>query len=556
MKLKEPHAIFKNIGISTTYNRNTRYFSFDMDEEEEQGQVSTNDNQNGHNVDESHDNKNDSQNKGDSQNGDNNQSGDNKQSVDDIKNINDGKSKNNSSSTKEEDDKKKFKLNIYKNNPYLRRKLEYNNSEKNNLYNLPDMFLELIIMKEKDFNDLYLSKDIDICCQMKETKEMSEYSPSYTCPGKGYLKRYVDESNMYSLNLPVYFVNDRIKDDNISESLTDVNTKQLLERIENEFIYNIKDTDVYALFLSNCIDSQTFELELHGDIHILNKYGYLPGDKIAKLNLYFIFMIIYTIYFLIWIYMLVNNKQYVIKIQIWILICTFLYIMENLFLYFYFMVYNITAKVNNNLLFLSVSLSILKNVCSYLLILLGSLGWGLVRPTLDKKTSLKIKILFFFFIIFDFIKHFLDIHLTDTKLNTIYFFFCTIPITVIYSIIYLWVFASASKIIIQLNEDKQYEKLNMFKNFFNVLIFTVIFSVITLIIDIIAIFLLDNTIWNIKCYINEGLISCLFIIILTAMFILFKPSDRLKRIAHFTEIGDMDEMEDFTQFRSTIDDVS
>lgn len=336
----------------------------------------------------------------------------------------------------------------------------------------------------------------------------------------------------------------------------EINHENLINHLKNKFVYNIKDTDVYALFLSNCLDSKKYELHLHGNIHILNDYGYLPGDKISKLNLYVLSMIIYSIYLFIWSYLLIRNKNYVIKIQIWILVCVFLYLIENICLFLYFLSYNLYAKVNNELLFISVCSSILKNVCSYLLILLGSLGWGIVIPTLDRKTFIKIKILFFFFIIFDFIKQFVDMHLTDTQINTGYFFFCIIPVTIIYSIIYIWVFTSASQIIIQLNEDKQYEKLNMFKNLFNVLIFTLLFSVIAFIIDIVVMLYVDNSIWNLKNYLSEGIISCLFLIILTAMFILFKPSDRLKRISHFTEIGDMDEMEDFSNFKNSIEDIS
>ncbi|CRH02588.1 serpentine receptor, putative [Plasmodium relictum] len=510
MEFKEPHAIFENIGVSTIDNRNTKYFSFEMEKNKDEEK-------NGNNK--SNERKNDD-------------TGDN-----DVKNK-----------------KEKFKISLYKDNPYLRRKTEYEYSKDTESLESSELFLELIIMKEKDFSRFYLPKDSDVCCQMQEVG--IDENDKYVCPEKGYLKRYVNEDNMYSMKLPVYFINDRIKSDHNASSEMEVNQEQFLNKIKNNFVYNIKDTDIYALFLSNCQDGKNYELYLHGNIHILNQYGYLPGDKISKLNLYFSCMIIYSIYLLTWIYLLIRNKNFVIKIQIWILVCIFLYLMENFFLFLYFLVYNLYAKVNNNLLLLSVFSSILKNVCSYLLILLGSLGWGLVIPTLDKITFIKIKVLFFFFIIFDFIKQFIDLHFSDSQINTIYFFFCIIPVTIIYCIIYIWVFTSTSKIIIQLNEDKQYEKLNMFKTFFNVLIFTIIFSIISFFIDIMVIVYIDNTFWSLKCYISEGIISFLFLIILTAMMILFKPSDRLKRISHFTEIGDMDEMEDFSNFKNVVEDVS
>ncbi|SOV23705.1 serpentine receptor, putative [Plasmodium sp. DRC-Itaito] len=604
MDFKAAHAIFENVGISTTDNKNTKYFSFEM------GDTTSDDNNNNeNNINENNkknsndDNNNNNNNNKKNSNDDNNNSNDNKNDDNNNNNNNNDDNNNNNSydnntkelqksynnhsnntnspSDKQNDDdenKDKFKINLYKDNPYLRKKKEYRYSEDVDSFVTPELFLELIIMKEKDFNKHYLPKDHDICCYMQE--EGIDGYEKYTCPGKGYLKRYIDEDSIYSLKLPVYFINDRIKDDNDSNSNSssnssssssgssyynnvynfnsgnEMNHENLLNHLKNKFVYNIKDTDVYALFLSNCMDSKKYELHLHGNIHILNEYGYLPGDKISKLNLYVLSMIIYSIYLFIWSYLLIKNKNYVIKIQIWILVCVFLYLMENVFLFLYFLSYNLYAKVNNELLFISVCSSILKNVCSYLLILLGSLGWGIVIPTLDRKTFIKIKILFFFFIIFDFIKQFVDMHLTDTQINTGYFLFCIIPVTIIYSIIYLWVFTSASQIIIQLNEDKQYEKLNMFKNFFNVLIFTLLFSIIAFIIDIVVMIYVDNSIWNLKNYLSEGIISCLFLIILTAMFILFKPSDRLKRISHFTEIGDMDEMEDFSNFKNSIEDIS
>ncbi|GAW83541.1 hypothetical protein, conserved [Plasmodium gonderi] len=532
MAIKGPHAIFENIGISTTDNKNTKYFSFDLDDNKinDQGK------------DESDDEN----------TGDDNSKGENRNNSDEDES--DDENDDDSGSDDEKKKKKKFKINLYKNNPYLRKKKEYMQRGEDESLDSSDLFLEMIIMKESDFNKYYLPKDSNVCCHTEETG--MDGSDSYTCPGNGYLKRYVDESNMYSLKLPVYFVNDRIQNDVVSESENEVNHEQLLKKIENKYVYNIDETNVYALFLSNCSKSKKYELELHGNVHILNKYGYLPGDKVPKLNLYVFCMTIYSIYLFAWIYLLIRNKQFVIKIQIWILVCIFLYLIENFFLFLYFLAYNLHARVNSNLLFLSVCSSILKNVCSYLLILLGALGWGLVIPTLDRKTFIKIKVLFFFFIIFDFIKQFLDMHLTDSEVNTVYFLFCILPVTIIYSIIYLWVFTSASKIIIQLNEDKQYEKLNMFKKFFNVLIFTLIFSVMAFLIDIVVMLIVDNTIWSLKCYISEGIVSCLFLIILTAMFMLFRPSDRLKRISHFTEIGDIDEMEDFSNFKTTAEDVT
>ncbi|ETW17768.1 hypothetical protein PFFVO_03416 [Plasmodium falciparum Vietnam Oak-Knoll (FVO)] len=589
MDFKAAHAIFENVGISTTDNKNTKYFSFEMgDTTSGNNENNNNNNNDGHNNNnnDSHNNNNNDGHNNNNNDGHNNNYDHNNDSTLENTNLpqnsynNNGNNGNNSSEKHkdEDEDKDKFKINLYKDNPYLRKKKEYRYSEDVDSFVTPELFLELIIMKEKDFNKHYLPKDHDICCYMQE--EGIDGYEKYTCPGKGYLKRYVDEEHMYSLKLPVYFINDRIKDDtnnnnnnnnNSSSSSSsssyynnmynlnngnEINHENLINHLKNKFVYNIKDTDVYALFLSNCLDSKKYELHLHGNIHILNDYGYLPGDKISKLNLYVLSMIIYSIYLFIWSYLLIRNKNYVIKIQIWILVCVFLYLIENICLFLYFLSYNLYAKVNNELLFISVCSSILKNVCSYLLILLGSLGWGIVIPTLDRKTFIKIKILFFFFIIFDFIKQFVDMHLTDTQINTGYFFFCIIPVTIIYSIIYIWVFTSASQIIIQLNEDKQYEKLNMFKNFFNVLIFTLLFSVIAFIIDIVVMLYVDNSIWNLKNYLSEGIISCLFLIILTAMFILFKPSDRLKRISHFTEIGDMDEMEDFSNFKNSIEDIS
>ncbi|SOV79244.1 serpentine receptor, putative [Plasmodium sp. gorilla clade G3] len=575
MDFKAAHAIFENVGISTTDNKNTKYFSFEMGE-------TTNDNNNNNNNNKEN-NHGDNNNNNKNSDHDNNNYDNNNNSAEDNTNQLQSSYNNHSNNTKslrekhndDDENKDKFKINLYKDNPYLRKKKEYRYSEDVDSFVTPELFLELIIMKEKDFNKHYLPKDHDICCYMQE--EGIDGYEKYTCPGKGYLKRYVDEENMYSLKLPVYFINDRIKDNNNNNNNdssnnssssnyynnmfnfnngNEINYENLLNHLKNKYVYNIKDTDVYALFLSNCLDSKKYELHLHGNIHILNEYGYLPGDKVSKLNLYVLSMIIYSIYLFIWSYLLIRNKNYVIKIQIWILVCVLLYLIENIFLFLYFLSYNLYAKVNNELLFISVCSSILKNVCSYLLILLGSLGWGIVIPTLDRKTFIKIKILFFFFIIFDFIKQFVDMHLTDTQINTGYFLFCIIPVTIIYSIIYLWVFTSASQIIIQLNEDKQYEKLNMFKNFFNVLIFTLLFSIIAFIIDIVVMLYVDNSIWNLKNYLSEGIISCLFLIILTAMFILFKPSDRLKRISHFTEIGDMDEMEDFSNFKNSIEDIS
>ncbi|SBT48522.1 serpentine receptor, putative [Plasmodium ovale wallikeri] len=289
MKLKEAHAIFENVGISTTDNKNTKYFSFDMEEKEDK--------------------------KGD----------DSKKKEENETYRNDAHISNASNHDREEEDedeeggeKEKFKIHLYKDNPYLRKKKEYRYEVEEESNVTPDLFLELIIMRESDFNTFYLPKDSDVCCQMET--EGIDGNQSYTCPGKGYLKRYVDESNIYSLKLPVYFINDRIHNNDISTSPNEINNEQLLTKIKNTYVYNISKTDVYALFLSNCLDSKKFELELHGNIHILNKYGYLPGDKISKLNLYVFLMLIYFGYLLLWIYMLVKNKQYVIKIQIWILV--------------------------------------------------------------------------------------------------------------------------------------------------------------------------------------------------------------------------------------------
>ncbi|SBS90722.1 serpentine receptor, putative, partial [Plasmodium malariae] len=371
MNVKEAHAIFENIGISTVDNKNTKYFSFGAAENKD-GDSNIN-------------------------NKDGSELGGNKKDNKSSTGISNGGGDGKKDKANDDDDEKKekFKLNLYKDNPYLRKKKQYRYLDDDKSFGTADLFLELVLMKETEFNKYYLPKDTDVCCRTDGNG--MDGNDIFTCPGKGYLKRYVDESNMYSLKLPVYFIKDKIHDSNSYLSDNEVNQEQFLNKIKNKHMYNINQTDVYALFLSNCLDSKKFELELHGNIHILNKYGYLPGDKL--------------------------------------------------------------------------------------------------------------------------------------KIST-------------------------SKIIIQLNEDKQYEKLNMFKRFFNVLIFTLIFSVIAFIIDIIVMVFVDNTIWNLKCYLSEGIISCLFLIILTAMVMLFKPSDRLKRISHFTEIGDMDEMEDFSHFEHSIEDIS
>lgn len=143
-----------------------------------------------------------------------------------------------------------------------------------------------------------------------------------------------------------------------------------------------KETGQYAVVFSNCDAVQGREINVAGEAIWKSVHGYLPGQFYGFMIFNEIILALYVVLFMWYSIKMRLNKESRIPIEKWILMTMILGIAEMLCRTSDFFIWNIVGHRNNALAYCSIIASVLKRGISRCLIVMVSLGWGVVRDSL------------------------------------------------------------------------------------------------------------------------------------------------------------------------------
>ncbi|KAJ9684044.1 hypothetical protein PVL29_016506 [Vitis rotundifolia] len=237
----------------------------------------------------------------------------------------------------------------------------------------------------------------------------------------------------------------------------------------------INSTGMYYLYFMFC-DPQLKGMKLSGRTVWRNPDGYLPG-KMAPLMTFSGFMsLAYLVLGLVWFLQFVQYWKDIIHLHYHITAVIGLGMCEMAFWYFEYANFNSTGNRPMGITLWAVTFSAVKKTVSRLLLLVVSMGYGVVRPTLGGITPKVLLLGFMYFVAteaLELVEHLGNINDFSGKAKV----FLVLPVALLDACFILWIFSSLSKTLEKLQMRRSMAKMELYRKFTNALAVSVLLSV-------------------------------------------------------------------------------
>ncbi|CAN6467643.1 unnamed protein product [Victoria cruziana] len=245
-------------------------------------------------------------------------------------------------------------------------------------------------------------------------------------------------------------------------------------KMETPTVY-INRTGMYYLYFMFC-DPKLKGTVISGKTIWRNPTGYLPGKMAPLMTFYGSMSLAYLVLGLIWFLQFVRFWKDILQLQYYITVVIALGMCEMAFWYFEYVNFSSTGTRPMGITIWAVTFSAVRKTVSRLLLLVVSMGFGVVRPTLGGITS-KVSLLgFIYFIASEALELFENLGNINDFSRKIRLFF-VLPVAVLDACFILWIFSSLSKTLEKLQMRRSTAKLELYRKFTNCLAISVLLSV-------------------------------------------------------------------------------
>jgi hypothetical protein len=297
---------------------------------------------------------------------------------------------------------------------------------------------------------------------------------------------------------------------------------------------SVRETGVYILVFSNCGDFSNGVVD--GEVIVRNSYGYLPGNEYHKMPFYGWLLLVYILLTVGWLALSLRWWKELFNIQNCITAVVVFGLFECLLWYVFFSRWNADGARHQVLFILSILSTVIKNIFSYMLVLVASLGWGITRPYLDRHVILKIQAVCFLYIVLDFIREAVLSFRHSHSLSLAFVLLCLLPVSLLNGGIFYWVFTALSSLMETLKDRRQFEKLELFNRLWKVLIFALAVATVTLLIQIFNLSRSITARWKFQWLLTDGVSHVLFLVVLAVMMYLWAPNKYSQRYAYTQQV--------------------
>ncbi|KAJ3319069.1 hypothetical protein HDU93_003806, partial [Gonapodya sp. JEL0774] len=198
-----------------------------------------------------------------------------------------------------------------------------------------------------------------------------------------------------------------------------------------------------------------------------NPYGELPGAEYHKLPFYGIMSILYLGVGMIWMILCFVHWREILPIQSYLSVVIFFIMLENAFTYGHYDYFNTHGAPSNFLLVLVVVLSAGRNTASLFILLIVSLGFGVVKPTLGSTMQRCIGLAWIHFVFGNLYIAGQMVSAEFTLFNVMLF---VLPVALAMTVFYIWTISALTQTIKILELRRQVYKLQMYQSLYRLLI--------------------------------------------------------------------------------------
>ncbi|XP_061966217.1 uncharacterized protein LOC133690075 isoform X2 [Populus nigra] len=207
-----------------------------------------------------------------------------------------------------------------------------------------------------------------------------------------------------------------------------------------------------------------------------NPNGYLPGKMTPLMTVFGIMSLAYLVLGLVWFLRFVQFWKGITQLHYHITAVIALGMCEMAVWYFEYANFNSAGLRPMGITLWAVTFTTVKKTLSRLLLLVVSMGFGVVRPTLGSITSKVLVLGLVYFIAseaFELVEHLGNINDFSKKTKV----FMVLPVVFLDSCFILWIFSSLSKTLEKLQMRRNMAKLELYRKFTNALAVSVLLSI-------------------------------------------------------------------------------
>mmetsp|Transcript_12728 Transcript_12728/g.32640 ORF Transcript_12728/g.32640 Transcript_12728/m.32640 type:complete len:523 (-) Transcript_12728:243-1811(-) len=237
----------------------------------------------------------------------------------------------------------------------------------------------------------------------------------------------------------------------------------------------ISETGMYHLWFVAC-GAELAEVRVEGLTTWKNPHGYLPGMMASYMPFFGYMSIAFLSLGAAWLALYCYNWRDVIPLQHCVTALIFLGMMEMSTWYFDFVNFNTTGLRPVVTTLWAVMFGSLRKTVARMLVLVVSMGYGVVKPTLGGLTNKVWSLGLAYFvacIALDMVTHVGTVDDLPSMARVV----LVLPVAVLDAVVILWIFSSLSKTLTQLGARKQTVKLQLYRNFTNTLAIAVWISI-------------------------------------------------------------------------------
>lgn len=237
----------------------------------------------------------------------------------------------------------------------------------------------------------------------------------------------------------------------------------------------INKTGMYYLYFVFC-DPELKGTLMSGRTVWRNPEGYLPGKMAPLMTFYGLMSLAYLALGLLWFLRFVQHWKDIIQLHYQITAVIGLGMCEMALWYFEYANFNDSGSRPMGITLWAVTFSAIKKTVSRLLLLVVSMGYGVMRPTLGGITSKIILLGAVYFVAseaLELVEHLGNINDFAGKSRL----FLVLPVALLDAFFIIWIFSSLSKTLEKLQMRRSMAKLELYRKFTNALAVSVLLSV-------------------------------------------------------------------------------
>ncbi|KAF9185991.1 hypothetical protein BGZ51_001747 [Haplosporangium sp. Z 767] len=295
--------------------------------------------------------------------------------------------------------------------------------------------------------------------------------------------------------------------------------------------YPIHKTGYYCVFAWPLQINQA-DAQFSGVVDFNNNYGRLAGVDFPKLPFYGVLSLVYMTIGIVWMVLCAKHWREILMVQHFITGVIFFLMIEMAFNWGYWDNYNKSGESPVALLVLVSILNSGRNSLSLFMLLIVSMGYGVVKPTLGS-TMKKVIVLSLAHFLFGIIYSAGTMSPVE-DVSAMIVLMVVVPLALTMTSFYIWTLQSLTSTIATLNLRRQTEKVKMYTRLWRLLVFSLTVLCAFFVINSFNFMNMNDddwpaTHWRIKWFLLDGWLNILYLIVFTVIVILWRPTANNKR---------------------------